>query len=514
MDGPDGLDLARDKMRDAGVPDVAIKVFEHGYHLLEEGETGILPESDVEPLTDVARAADLEGDGAGDDEAARDALSRTAFIRLNGGLGTSMGMQRAKSLLPVRGDLTFLDVIARQVLAARERHGVRLPLVLMNSFRTRDDSLAALAAYPDLPVDGVPQDFLQNRETKLLADDLTPVEWPADPELEWCPPGHGDLYTALQTSGTLEALRAAGFRYAAVANADNLGSAPSAAMAGWFASTGAGFGAEVARRTAADRKGGHLVVRASDHRIVLRETAQIADEDKDAASDIERHLFFNTNNLWLDLDRLADLLAAHDGVLPLPLIRNEKTVDPTDPSSPRVVQIETAMGAAIELFEDAAVIEVGRERFLPVKTTDDLLRLRSDVYTLGDDGTVRATVPEPEITLDPDHYRTVADFDARFPHGVPSLVLAESLVVEGDWSFGAAVSVVGHARLTAPADGAQGTVPDDATVGAEGVVEPEAKRDVPVDLSDLEESAAPEGDGSEGDGSVDGGSEEKAHPEG
>ena len=470
-------------MRDAGVPDVAIKVFEHGYHQLEEGATGILPESDVEPLAAVAAAADLDPD----DDAAREAFGRTALLKLNGGLGTSMGMDRAKSLLPVRGDLTFLDVIARQVLAARERYGVRLPLVLMNSFRTRDDSLAALGRYPDLPVDGVPHDFLQNREPKLDAEDLTPVEWPANPDLEWCPPGHGDLYTALQTSGVLEALRAAGFRYAAVSNADNLGSAPSAAMAGWFASSGAGFAAEVARRTPADRKGGHLVVRAADHRIVLRETSQIADEDKAAASDIGRHAFFNTNNLWLDLDRLAALLDEHDGVLPLPLIRNEKTVDPADPSSPRVVQIESAMGAAIELFEDAAVIEVGRERFLPVKTTDDLLRLRSDVYELGDDGTVRATVPEPDITLDPDHYRTVADFDARFPAGAPSLVLAESLEVAGDWTFGAAVSVVGPARLEAPADGGRGTVPDDATVGAQGVVEPEAKREVPVDLSDLDD---------------------------
>ncbi|GAA4833475.1 UTP--glucose-1-phosphate uridylyltransferase [Luteimicrobium xylanilyticum] len=483
MDGPSGLDLARDKMRDAGVPDVAIKVFEHGYHLLEEGATGILPESDVEPLTDVADAHDFDAEP---DDAAREALGRTALIKLNGGLGTSMGMDRAKSLLPVRGELTFLDVIARQVLAAREEHGVRLPLVLMNSFRTRDDSLAALERYPDLAVDGVPQDFLQNREPKLLADDLTPVEWPQDPSLEWCPPGHGDLYTALQSSGVLDALRQAGFRYAAVSNADNLGSAPSAAMAGWFASTGAGFGAEVARRTPADRKGGHLVVRASDHRIVLRETSQVADDDKDAASDIERHAFFNTNNLWLDLDRLAALLEEKGGVLPLPLIRNEKTVDPSDGSSPRVIQIETAMGAAIELFDDAAVIEVGRERFLPVKTTDDLLRLRSDVYALGDDGTLRATVPEPEITLDPEHYRTVGAFDAHFPHGVPSLVLAESLTVEGDWTFGDRVSVVGPARLTAPDDGAPATVPDDATVGGDGVVEPEAKRDVPVDLSDLD----------------------------
>ena len=71
----------------------------------------------------------------------------------------------------------------------------------MNSFRTQDDTLAALAPYADLEVDGLGLDFLQNSEPKLRADDLTPVEWPADPTLEWCPPGHGDLYTALMALG-------------------------------------------------------------------------------------------------------------------------------------------------------------------------------------------------------------------------------------------------------------------------------------------------------------------------
>ncbi|ROS22924.1 UTP--glucose-1-phosphate uridylyltransferase [Cellulomonas sp. PhB150] len=457
----DGLAQAQRTMTDGGVHPTAIAVFSRFYGLLESGETGVIAEDDVEPLTDVPHLAELDVDEA----TARDALAATVVVKLNGGLGTSMGMDRAKSLLRVRDDSSFLDVIAGQVLAARAATGARLPLVLMNSFRTRGDTIAALAGYPDLAVDGLPLDFVQNREPKLRADDLTPVRWPADPDLEWCPPGHGDLYTALHASGVLEALLAAGFRYASVSNSDNLGAAPDARIAGWFAASGAPFAAEVARRTPADRKGGHLVVRRSDSRIVLRESAQTRSEDVDAATDIERHRFFNTNNLWLDLRALADELERTDGVLELPLIRNEKTVDPSDKTSPKVIQIESAMGAAIEVFDGAAVLEVDRSRFLPVKTTNDLLVLRSDVYRLEDDHRLTARVEAPFVDLD-EHYTTIAAFDARLPV-TPSLAEAASLRVRGDWTFGSDVVVTGEAVLDDP--GEPSRVPDGATVGPAGI---------------------------------------------
>jgi len=458
----DGLAQAQRKMTDGGVDPTAIDVFTRFYGLLESGETGVIPERDVEPLVDVPHLADL--DVAPD--VAREALGATAVIKLNGGLGTSMGMDRAKSLLRVRGDETFLDVIAGQVLAARAATGAWLPLVLMNSFRTRDDTLAALAPYADLAVEGLPLDFVQNREPKLRADDLTPVEWRADPDLEWCPPGHGDLYTALYGSGVLDALLAAGFRYASVSNSDNLGAAPDARIAGWFAQSGAPFAAEVARRTPADRKGGHLVVRRSDGRIVLRESAQTLPEDSGAAGDIGRHRYFNTNNLWLDLQALADELARTGGVLDLPLIRNEKTVDPTDAASPKVVQIESAMGAAVEVFDGALALEVDRSRFLPVKTTNDLLVLRSDVYELGDDHRLTAQVDAPLVDLDDEFYKTISAFDARFG-ATPSLVGATSLTVHGDWTFGTGVVVTGDAVLDGSGEAA--TVPDDARLDADGL---------------------------------------------
>lgn len=455
-----GLRQAQDKMTAAGVDPTAIEVFTHYYRELEAGATGLIPEDTIDPLLDPRQLADVEIDP----EAAREAFGRTAVIKLNGGLGTSMGMDKAKSLLPVRDGRSFLDLIVEQVQHARAEHGVRLPLVLMNSFRTRDDSLAALARHDGLEVDGLPLDFLQNQEPKLRTDDLTPVSWPADPTLEWCPPGHGDLYTALLASGVLRQLLDAGFRYASISNSDNLGAAPDPTIAGWFAASGAPYAAEVCRRTAADRKGGHLAVRKSDGRLILRDTAQTPPEEMDYFTDEHRHPYFHTNNLWFDLEQLAAALESRGAVLGLPLIRNVKTVDPTDPGSPEVFQIETAMGAAIEVFEGATAIAVGRERFLPVKTTNDLLLIRSDAYDLAEDRTLRLAVGKaPLVDLDPEVYTTVGRFEERFAAGAPSLRGARSLTVRGDWTFGADVVATGDA--TVPADGAPGEIPAGTTLG-------------------------------------------------
>ena len=231
----EGLQLAEAKMRAAGVAPAAIEVFGHNYRLAETGASGLIREDTIEALVDPPQFADIRVT----DEAAREAIARTVMIKLNGGLGTSMGLDQAKTLLEVRDGRNFLDLIVHQVEAARLAYDAPLPLLFMNSFRTREDTLEHLRRYPDLRVGDLPLDFLQNAEPKITVDGLLPVEWPADPSLEWCPPGHGDLYTALLGSGILERLVAAGFRYASVANGDNLGAAPDASLAAWFAATGA-----------------------------------------------------------------------------------------------------------------------------------------------------------------------------------------------------------------------------------------------------------------------------------
>ncbi len=459
MDEGSGLEQARAKMRAAGVGDVAVEVFSHYYRQLQAGATGMVPESSIEPV-DSESLADAEVDA----DAAVEALRGTVVIKLNGGLGTSMGMDRAKSLLEARPGLTFLDIIVGQVLDQRRRYDARLPLLFMDSFRTSQDTLAALAAYPDLPVDGLPLDFLQNKEPKLLLDDLTPASHPSDPELEWCPPGHGDLYTVLHASGLVERLLDLGYARVFVANSDNLGATADPQVAGWFAASGAPFMIEAVRRTASDRKGGHFARRLSDGRIVLRETAQTLPQDREALADLERHRFCSTNNLWFDLAAMHTVLTERGGVMDLPLIRNVKSLDPTDSSTPQVVQVECAMGAAIEVFEGARTVEVSRDRFVPVKTTNDLLVLRSDVYRLGEGQLLERSGPTlPYVDLLGEHYAHVQDFDRRFPDGPPSLVDAESLSVQGDWTFGPGVVVRGAATLPptqSPQQVAGGTVLD------------------------------------------------------
>jgi UTP--glucose-1-phosphate uridylyltransferase len=438
-----GLEAAVDKMRAEGLGDAAVESFARQYERLREGETGTLAEADIDPVESLPDADELT------ESAADELLDSVVVIKLNGGLGTSMGMTKAKSLLEVKDGKTFLDLIAEQVLDLRARSGARLPLILMNSFATREDSLAALERYDELSA-GLPPDFVQNKVPKIEQGSLEPVTWEADPTLEWAPPGHGDLYTALVTSGMLEALLEAGYRYAFVSNSDNLGAVLDPRILAWLASSGAPFLMEVADRTSSDRKGGHLARRKSDGGLVLREIAQTPDEDVDAFQDTSRHRYFNTNTLWVDLRALRDVLSGA-GVLDLPMIVNKKTVDPGDKSSTPVIQLETAMGAAIGVFEGAAALRVPRSRFVPVKTTNDLLSLRSDAYVIGDGRAVhladaRDGVP-PFVDLDPDHYKLVADFDARFPSGAPSLVACDALRVVGDVTFGADVVVRGDVTV-------------------------------------------------------------------
>jgi UTP--glucose-1-phosphate uridylyltransferase len=141
------------------------------------------------------------------------------------------------------------------------------------------------------------------------------------------------------------------------------------------------------------------------------------------------------------------------------MIVNRKTVDPGDSSSPAVVQLETAMGAAIGVFEGAAAIRVPRSRFAPVKTTNDLLVVRSDAYELADDFTVHlASDRAPLVDLDADYFKLLADFEERFPRGAPSLVDCKRLTVRGDVRFGADVVVRGDVTIEGPREIADGAL--------------------------------------------------------
>jgi len=431
-------------MRAEGMGDAAVRAFQRNYEALRRNETGLIPETEIEPADNLP-TFDQVASGAPADASL---LAQAVVIKLNGGLGTSMGLQGPKSLLPVREGVTFLDLMVRQVISLREQTGAPVRLLLMNSFSTSKPTLDHLQHYRAQGFSVASEvELMQNQIPKIDAETFQPAEWPAQPELEWCPPGHGDLFPALVGSGWLDRLLAEGVKYAFVSNSDNLGAVLDPKLLRYFAESGAPFLMEVTRRTAADRKGGHLAKRKSDGRLLLREVAQCPDADLDAFQDIERHRYFNTNSLWLRLDLLKAQLEADSGVLPLPMIRNRKTVDPRDPNSPAVIQLEVAMGAAIECFEGSAAIEVPRSRFAPVKTTGDLFALRSDAYEVLDNGQVLLAPGrggEPPVVTLGDSYKLVDQLDEL---GVPGLINCHSLTLDGRVHFVEGVRLEGDITL-------------------------------------------------------------------
>jgi len=440
------------KMRQAQMPKLIIRVFQHYYEQLVRGATGYIDREEALPVAALPTVESLDEFYRGTGQAA---LERTVILKLNGGLGTSMGMEGAKSLLPAKDHFSFLDIIVEQTLQLRRQYGVRLPLVLMNSFSTQQDSLAALREYPEFTQD-VSFDFLQHKVPKVRKSDFAPAEWPTDGEKEWCPPGHGDLYPALTTTGTLRALLKAGYEYAFISNSDNLGATLDPQILGYFVHKQLPFLLEVAQRTPADRKGGHLAQRP-EGQLILRELAQCPPTEAAEFQDIERYKFFNTNNLWVHLPTLQRVLDERNGLLGLPLIRNEKPIDPTEPHSYRVYQLETAMGSAIAVFSGAQAIQVSRDRFTPVKKNNDLLLLWSDVYVLTDDyhlvlNPARANPHPPLIDLDDRYYQMIDDMRARFPYGAPSLLACTGLHVRGNVFFSQDVVLRGKVHIVHEAE--------------------------------------------------------------
>ena len=468
----DAFGVIAKRMASEGLCELAIDTFKHYYNELREGKTGLIDSTMILPvdsLPDLEKLSDSNYYTRGQEE-----LPHTIMIKLNGGLGTSMGLDKAKSLLTAKDDYSFIDIIVKQVSYLRSAYSCSMPLLFMNSFRTEQDTLEVMKKYPDfLSVQakcGLPISFIQNKVPKICVKNFCPVAWNSDPEMEWCPPGHGDLYTSLVQGGLLYKLLDCGYRYAFVSNSDNLGAVVDEKLLGYFAESGASFLMEVADRTEADKKGGHLACNKRDGRLLLRELAQCPESEQADFQDVSKYQYFNTNSLWLDLRALSETLKANDNVIKLPLIRNCKNIDPNNSLSPKVYQLETAMGAAISAFDNAKAVRVPRTRFAPVKKTDDLIVLWSDRYVLEDSGkVVQSHVCETDcisVELDSNYFRTVPEFKKRFSKGVPSLKACKKLSIKGDVAFGRGVSVVGSVLIENSTSTTQ-FVKDDAVVSCD-----------------------------------------------
>jgi len=442
------------KMKTAGLQPVVIDTFAWYYEQVLNGDKGLIFNKDIRPVEtrEIADAAQFDSFA----NAGKKALPHAVMIVLNGGLGTSMGLTCAKSLLEARDGKSFLEIIVQQAEIRQIR------LALMNSFNTHADTQATLNL---LSLQQFPLLFVQNKFPKILQSDFSPAIWPKNPDMEWNPPGHGDIYTALYTSGVLDQLLKEGVRYAFIANSDNLGATMDETLLGYFSEKALPFMMEVSLRTPVDFKGGHLAFHR-DGRLILREVAQCPDDELDISRDITRYRYFNTNNIWVNLEYVKKLIDTQKNVR-LPMILNPKSLNPRDNKSPAVYQIETAMGSAISLFESAAAVIVPRSRFYPVKKCNELLAIRSDCFTYSDvcglEVNPERRLDQIQIDLDSNYFGKIDEFGKRFPYGPPSLIHCESLTIRGDVFFGNHVTLKGNVVIQ-NSGSLPATVPDETVI--------------------------------------------------
>ncbi|XP_056856777.1 UTP--glucose-1-phosphate uridylyltransferase 2-like isoform X2 [Raphanus sativus] len=365
-------------------------------------------------------------------------LDKLVVLKLNGGLGTTMGCTGPKSVIEVRDGLTFLDLIVIQIEIVEK--------------------------YTNSNVDI--HTFNQSKYPRVVADEFVP--WPSKGKTDkdgWYPPGHGDVFPSLMNSGKLDAFLSQGKEYVFVANSDNLGAIVDLTILKHLIQNKNEYCMEVTPKTLADVKGGTLI--SYEGKVQLLEIAQVPDEHVNEFKSIEKFKIFNTNNLWVNLKAIKKLVEAD--ALKMEIIPNPKEVDGV-----KVLQLETAAGAAIRFFDNAIGVNVPRSRFLPVKATSDLLLVQSDLYTLVDGfvtrNSARTNPSNPSIELGPE-FKKVSNFLSRFK-SIPSIVELDSLKVSGDVSFGSSVVLKGKATVTAKS-GVKLEVPDGTVVENKDINGPE-----------------------------------------
>lgn len=382
-------------------------------------------------------------------------LDKLVVLKLNGGLGTTMGCTGPKSVIEVRNGLTFLDLIVIQIENLNAKYGCNVPLLLMNSFNTHDDTSKIIEKYSKSNVEI--HTFNQSQYPRLCADDFVPLPCKGKTDKDgWYPPGHGDVFPSLMNSGKLDALISQGKEYVFAANSDNLGAIVDLKILNHLIQNKNEYCMEVTPKTLADVKGGTLI--SYEGKVKLLEIAQVPDEHVNEFKSIEKFKIFNTNNLWVNLKAIKRLVEAD--ALKMEIIPNPKEVDGI-----KVLQLETAAGAAIRFFDHAIGCNVHRSRFLPVKATSDLLLVQSDLYTLADGfvtrNEARKNPANPTIELGPE-FKKVGNFLSRFK-SIPSIIELDSLKVTGDVWFGANITLKGKVTIAAKS-GEKLEIPDGAVL--------------------------------------------------
>jgi len=374
-------------------------------------------------------------------------LNKLAVLKLNGGLGTSMGCVGPKSVIEVRDGMSFLDLSVRQIEHLNETYNVNVPFVLMNSFNTDEDTSSIIKKYEGHKIDILT--FNQSRFPRIYKDSLLPVPKSYEsPISDWYPPGHGDVFESLYNSGILDKLIARGVEIIFLSNVDNLGAVVDLKILQHMIETRSEYIMELTDKTKADVKGGTII--DLDNSVRLLEIAQVAKEHVQEFKSIKKFKYFNTNNIWLNLRAVKRVVENNE--LEMEIIPNAKTIpaDKKGESDISIVQLETAVGAAIRHFKNAHGVNVPRKRFLPVKTCSDLLLVKSDLYSLkhGQLNIDQARFgPAPLIKLGTD-FKKVSDFQKRIP-SIPKIIELDHLTITGAVNLGRGVTLKGTVIIVA-----------------------------------------------------------------
>ncbi|XP_048392620.1 UDP-glucose pyrophosphorylase 2b isoform X2 [Stegostoma tigrinum] len=376
-------------------------------------------------------------------------LSKLVVVKLNGGLGTSMGCKGPKSLISVRNENTFLDLTVLQIEHLNRTYGTDVPLVLMNSFNTDEDTKKILQKYRQSRVKIYT--FNQSRYPRIDKESLLPIakglSVSGDNAEAWYPPGHGDIYASFYNSGLLHTFLQEGKEYVFVSNIDNLGATVDLNILRHLLNPPNGrrceFLMEVTDKTRADVKGGTLI--QYDGKLRLLEIAQVPKAHVDEFKSVTKFKIFNTNNLWISLAAIERL--QKENAINMEIILNPKTLD----DGRNVIQLETAVGAAIKCFENALGINVPRSRFLPVKTTSDLMLVMSNLYSLNAGSLTMSEKREfrtvPLVKLG-SSFTKVQDYLKRL-ESIPDILELDHLTVSGDVTFGKQVILKGTVIIIA-----------------------------------------------------------------
>jgi UTP--glucose-1-phosphate uridylyltransferase len=378
-------------------------------------------------------------------------LNKLAVLKLNGGLGTSMGCVGPKSVIEVRDGMSFLDLSVRQIEYLNRTYNVDVPFLLMNSFNTDEDTANIIKKYEGHNIDIMT--FNQSKYPRVIKDSLLPAPKSADSVIsDWYPPGHGDVFESLYNSGILEKLLQRGIEVIFLSNADNLGAVVDLRILQHMVDTKSEYIMELTNKTKADVKGGTIIDYEGSVRLL--EIAQVPKQHVNEFKSIKKFKYFNTNNIWMNVRAIKRVVENNE--LAMEIIPNEKSIpaDKKGDADQTVIQLETAVGAAIRHFKNAHGVNVPRRRFLPVKTCSDLMLVKSDLYTLQHGQLImdHGRIGEAPLIKLGSNFKKVSSFQSRIP-SIPKILDLDHLTITGDVTFGRGVTLKGTVIIVANESG-------------------------------------------------------------